>query len=303
MENKMDDLIINAAITGMVPTKADNPYLPCSPHEIIADARRCFDAGASIVHIHARYTQGLPAYSKEIYSEIISGIREKCPGLLICGSASGRIFQDFHQRAQVLNPGPGCSPDFASLTLGSLNFPGQASINEPEMIKSLAKAMSENNVVPEWEVFDIGMIDYAHYLIKKGVLHKPYYCNIFLGSLGTISATPFNLTAMIRALPESTVWSATGIGRYQFYINSMAITMGGHVRVGLEDNLYYDNDKKTLATNPGLIERIVKVARAIGRDIASPEKTRQLIGLAGRKSSKHMDSIQNHAGRPVCENV
>ncbi len=299
----MDDLIINAAITGMVPTKTDNPYLPCSPQEIIEDARRCMDAGASIIHVHARDKAVRPAYNKEIYREIISGIRDKCPGLLICGSASGRTFNEFQQRAQVLNPGPGCAPDFASLTLGSLNFPNQASINEPEMIESLAKAMSENAIVPEWEVFDLGMIDYAHYLIKKGVLHKPYYCNIFLGSLGTISATPFNLATMVRALPESAVWSATGIGRFQFYVNSMAITMGGHVRVGLEDNLYYDNEKKHLATNPGLIERIVKVARAIGREIASPDKARQLIGLTKHQPSTHIDSIRNRTGPPICENV
>jgi uncharacterized protein (DUF849 family) len=299
----MDDLIINAAITGMVPTKTDNPYLPCSPEEIVEDARRCRDAGASIIHIHARDKAGLPSYKKEIYFEIISGIRAKCPGLLICGSASGRTFNEFQHRAQVLNPGPGCVPDFASLTLGSLNFPSQASVNEPKMIESLAKAMSENTVVPEWEVFDLGMIDYAHYLIKKGVFHKPYYCNIFLGSLGTISATPFNLATMVRALPEGTVWSATGIGRFQFYVNSMAITMGGHVRTGLEDNLYYDNEKKHLATNPGLIERIVNVARAIGREIASPDKTRQLIGLVKQQPSTHIDSIQNRAGLPICENV
>jgi 3-keto-5-aminohexanoate cleavage enzyme len=286
---KMEDLIINAAITGMVPTKADNPNLPCSPEEIIAEARRCRDAGASIVHIHARDEAGLPTYKKEIYREIISGIRDKCPDMLICGSASGRTYKEFGQRAQLLD----CFPDFASLTLGSLNFPNQASINEPSMIESLAKAMSEHSVVPEWEVFDMGMIDYARYLIKKGILHKPYYCNLFFGSLGTISATPFNLASMVRALPEDAVWSATGIGRFQFYVNSMAITMGGHVRVGLEDNLYYDTDKKHLATNAGLVERIVKVARAIGREIASPNKARQLIGLTKRHSARDIDSINS----------
>jgi uncharacterized protein (DUF849 family) len=108
---------------------------------------------------------------------------------------------------------------------------------------------------------------------------------------------------MVRALPEGAVWSATGIGRFQFYVNSMAITMGGHVRTGLEDNLYYDNEKKHLATNPGLIERIVNVARAIGREIASPDKTRQLIGLVKQQPSTHIDSIQNRAGLPICENV
>jgi 3-keto-5-aminohexanoate cleavage enzyme len=299
----MDDLIINAAITGMVHTKTDNPNLPCSPDEIIEDARRCRDAGASIVHIHARDKAGLPAYSREIYHEIISGIRDKCPDMLICGSASGRTFNEFQKRAQVLNPSTGCSPDFASLTLGSLNFPNQASINEPAMIESLTRAMNERNIVPEWEAFDIGMLDYAHYLIKKGILHKPFYCNIFLGSLGTISATPFNLASMVRSLPEGTVWSATGIGRFQFYVNSMAITMGGHVRVGLEDNLYYDTDKKHLATNPGLIERLVKVARAIGREIASPEKTRHIIGMIKHQAKSNIVAIQNSSEVPIREKV
>ena len=295
----MENLIINAAITGMVPTKTDNPNLPCSPEEIISDARRCRDAGASIVHVHARDEAGLPTYKKEIYREIISGIHDKCPDMLICGSASGRTFGEFGQRKQVLD----CFPDFASLTLGSLNFPNQASVNEPAMIESLAKTMAEHGVVPEWEIFDMGMIDYARYLIKKGVLHKPYYCNIFLGSLGTISATPFNLASMVRSLPENTVWSATGIGRFQFYVNSMAITMGGHVRVGLEDNIYYDIEKKHLAANPGLVERIVKVARAIGREIATPEIARQIIGLPKPQLKSIISAIRNPPTLPVCEKV
>jgi uncharacterized protein (DUF849 family) len=275
----MDKLIINAAITGMVPTKRDNPNLPCTVREITAETRRCRDAGASIIHIHARDDSGRPTYKKEVYKEIISAIRSECPDLLICGSTSGRIFTEFEQRSQVLNPAPGCRPDLASLTLGSLNFPNQASVNEPDMIKALATAMNNNKIVPEWEIFDFGMVDYAHYLIKKDILHQPYYCNIFLGSLGTLNATPHNLTAIVRALPEGTVWSAAGIGRFQFYVNCMAITMGGHIRVGLEDNLYYDTDKKSPATNAGLIERTVKVARAIGRQIAAPIEARQIIGL------------------------
>ena len=282
-EKEMDKLIINAAITGLVHNKADNPNLPCSPDEIVKDARRCRDAGACIVHIHARDKLGQPAYEKEIYHEIISGIRSECPDILICGSASGRVHNNFAQRCQVLEPGPDCKPDFASLTLGSLNFANQASVNEPETIKSLARAMNERGVIPELELFDVGMVDYAHFLISKSILLKPYYCNIFLGSLGTLSATPFNLVMMVRALPAGTVWSAAGIGRYQFYVNSMAITMGGHVRVGLEDSLYYDAEKNLLATNAGHIDRVVKVAQSIGREIASPDEAREIIGLSQRE--------------------
>jgi len=276
----MDKLIINAAITGMVHTKNENPDLPCSPEEIVAEARRCRDAGAAIVHIHARDESAMPTYKKEVFHKIISTLRSQCPDLLICGSTSGRVHNQFEQRSQVLCPAPGCRPDLASLTLGSLNFPNQASVNEPDMIKALAKKMSELGIVPEWEIFDFGMVDYAHYLIKKDILKKPYYCNIFLGSLGTLSATPYNLASIVRTLPADTTWSATGIGRFQFFVNSMAITMGGHIRVGLEDNLYYDSHKKNLATNAGLIERAVNVAKAIGRDIASCDEAREIIGLA-----------------------
>lgn len=281
---KMHKLIINAAITGTVHAKSENPNLPCNPDEIIADARRCRDAGASIIHVHARDKSGLPTYKKEIYHDIISGIRSECPDILICASLSGRIYKEFWQRSQVLELQLDCKPDFASLTLGSMNFPNQASINESEMIKSLAKAMNERKIVPEWEVFDLGMVDYAHYLIRKNILVSPHYCNIFLGSLGTLNATPFNLAAMARALPPRTVWSAAGIGRFQFYVNSMAITMGGHVRVGLEDSLYYDTEKKHLATNAGLIERVVRVASTIGREVASPDEAREIIGMPLRTS-------------------
>lgn len=276
----MDKLIINAAITGMMPTKDDNPNVPITPDEIVADARRCQDAGASIVHVHARDEGGQPTYKKEIYYEIMTRIRKECPELLICGSASGRVYKEFWQRAEVLSPGPGCQPDLASLTLGSLNFPNQASVNAPEMIQALAEAMNERGIVPEWELFDLGMADYTHFLVKRGVLRKPYYANILLGSLGTLSATPYNLATMVRALPEGTVWSGAGIGRFQFYVNSMAVAMGGHVRVGLEDNLFYDPATKIQpATNAGLIDRVVKVARAVGRDIASPEEARKIIGM------------------------
>lgn len=281
---QMDKLIINAALTGMVPTKMDNPNVPCTPEEIVADARRCRDAGASIVHIHARDASGEPTYRREIYCAIISGIRSECPNLLISGSASGRVYRQFHERSQVLDPGPGCRPDFTSLTLGSMNFPSGASVNEPQMIRDLALAMRRNGVVPEIELFDLGMIDYTHYLIAKGILVQPFYCNLFLGSLGTASATPSNLVTMVQALPEDAVWSGAGIGRFQFYINCMAITMGGHVRVGLEDSLYYDTEKKHLATNPGLVERLVTVARSVGRQVASPDETRALLGLPARTS-------------------
>ena len=274
----MDDLIINAAITGMVPTKKDNPHVPVSPEEIIADVRRCRDAGASIVHLHARDSDDLPTYRKDIYSQILNGVRKVCPDIILCVSTSGRVFKTFEQRSEVLelvDP----APEMASLTLGSMNFARNESVNSPDMIKALAMKMAKRKITPEWECFDLGMVEYSHYLTSHEILRPPFYCNLLLGSLGTISATAFNLATMVRALPDGVTWAAAGIGRYQFSVNTLAITMGGHVRVGLEDNLWFDEQRSRLATNADLIDRLVGVARACGRSIASPQKARQIIGL------------------------
>lgn len=289
----MDKLIINAAITGMIPTRAMTPHVPITPAEIIAEVRRCRDAGASIVHVHARDEEGRPTYRKELYAEIYAGIRAECPDMLVSGSTSGRNFKEFWQRSEVLEPAPGMRPNFGSLTLGSLNFPTGASVNEPEMIKALATAMNERGIVPEWEIFDMGMADYGCFLASRGILKKPFYGNILLGSLGMMNATPFNLASVVRALPEGMVWSAAGIGRFQAYVTSMAITMGGHVRVGLEDNIYYDPEtKQHPATNAGLIERAVKVANAIGRPIASPDEARSIIGMPARTPSQAIPIVE-----------
>ncbi len=283
----MEPLIINAAITGMVPMRKDSPHVPINPREIIDDAKRCRDAGATIMHLHAREPDGTPTYKRGIYAEIFAGVRAECPELLISGSCSGRLFGEFWQRSEVLDE----QPDFGSLTLGSLNFATQASVNSPEMIKNLALAMKQRGIAPELEIFDLGMADYAHFLLDKGFIARPLYANILLGSLGTAGATADNLCAIIRALPNGTVWAATGIGRFQYFINSLAVAMGGHVRVGLEDALYYDWDKKELATNAGLIDRVVRLARAAGREIASAEQARQIVGLSGRSAADERPHI------------
>ncbi len=275
----MEPLIIYAAITGVPPNQEWSVHLPVSPDEIVADARRCRDAGASIVHIEARDETGRPTYKGDTYYEIFTRLRQSDPELILLGSTSGPLGVGFLGRSQVLSPGPGCRPDLASLPMGSHNLPNRASINSPDMIQALASAMDQRGIVPAWECLDMGMIDTAHYLISKGILVRPYYCTLVLGSLGTLSASACHLAAMVRSLPEGTVWSAAGIGRFQFFMNSLAVVMGGHVRVGLADNLYYDPSKTQPATNAGLVDRIVKLARAAGRRIASPGEARQRIGL------------------------
>jgi len=153
------------------------------------------------------------------------------------------------------------------------------------MIQALAEMMAERGIVPELEVFDFGMVDYAKVLIEREVLRPPFYFNLLLGSLGTLSATPFHLATLAASLPPGSTWSAAGIGRFQFSVNAMAITMGGHVRVGLEDNLWLDQQKQRPATNLGLVERLATLAHATERRIASPDRARELIGLPARTLS------------------
>jgi 3-keto-5-aminohexanoate cleavage enzyme len=279
---KMDKLIINVAVTGMIPGKKDNPHVPITPDEITEDCHLCYQAGASVFHLHARDESEEPTYRSDLYREIITKVRGRCPDAIVCVSTSGRVFRSFEQRSEVLNLDDEAKPDMASLTLGSLNFPKQASINEPQMIQALAEKMSERGIVPELEIFDWGMLDYAKYLIDRKTLHKPFYFNLLLGSLGTLSATPLRLSTLVSSLPPDATWAAAGIGRFQFYVNSLAITMGGHARVGLEDNTYMDAEKKQPATNLALVERLAKVARSVEREICEPEEARRIIGLPSR---------------------
>jgi len=276
-------LIINAALTGMVPTKEDTPHLPVTPEEIAADARRCRDAGAAIVHLHARNDAGEPTCSRERYEEILAAVRAACPDLILCVSTSGRIFKRFQERADVLDAG-GPAPEMASLTLGSQNFAREASVTDPWMIRALSLRMRERGIMPELECFELGMVEQIRFLLSRDFLHMPGYCNLLLGSPGTLNATALNLALMVNALPPGITWAAAGIGRYQFQINALAIAMGGHVRVGLEDNLYYDEDRTQPATNAALVERVVKLADAAGREAATPDDARAMIGLPARQA-------------------
>ena len=274
-----DELIINLCPTGMIPTRADTPHVPLTPEEVAADVRRCADLGASIVHVHPRDVAGVPTQSAERAAEFFRAIREQVPDIVLCATTSGRLVPDLELRAAVLDLDGDIRPEMASLTLGSLNFPKQASVNSPDTIKGLAARMAERNIVPEWEIFDLGMIDFARYLRDHGLLGGRIYANILLGSLGTLSATPLNLALAVDRLPQGATWAATGVGRFQFAVHKWAIAMGGHVRVGLEDNIWWDDERTEPATNPRLVERLVTIARHMGREPASPAWVRSLLDI------------------------
>lgn len=275
----MQKLIINFTPTGMIPTKEITPHVPYTPEEISLDVLKAAELGASMAHIHARNENGVPTYKKEVYKEIISRIRKKNKDILLCVSTSGRGFSEFKKRSEVLDIKEPYKPDMASLTLSSLNFNKQTSINSPDMIKAFAKKMLDNDIKPELEAFDIGMINYAKYLIKRELLKPPYYFNLILGNIACAQANLLNVGIMLNELPPNSVWALAGIGNYQLSINSLAVVWGGGVRVGLEDNIWYDQERTKLATNEELVKRVVEIAKAIGREIATPREARQILNL------------------------
>ena len=275
-------LVINVAPTGMVAKRSDYAGVPEQPDQIAADLAACRAAGAASVHLHAREDDGQPTYRRERFAEIIRAVRVEAPDLIVCVSTSGRLFNSFEHRSDVLSLDGDAAPDLASLTLGSLNFRTQASINPPEMIERLAGRMRERGIVPELEVFDLGMLDYAHTLIGRGVLQPPFIFNLLLGSTGTLAASTANLALLVDRLPAGSYWQAAGIGRAQWPMNALGVVMGGHVRTGLEDNVWMDADVRRPATNAGLVRRIAALAAAAGRPVAAPEDARRVMGLPAR---------------------
>jgi uncharacterized protein (DUF849 family) len=275
---KKGKFILNFTPTGLIPTKGMTDKVPVSPVEIIEQVLEAAEIGANMVHLHAREPDtGLPTYRKDIYAEIIGGIRRSNKDLIICVSTSGREFFEFEKRSEVLELQGDLKPDFGSLTLSSLNFNKQASINTPQMIKDLARKMQQKGIRPEFEAFDLGMINYSKYLIKKGYVSAPYYFNIILGNIACAQADMLSLGLIIRELPEGSVWSVGGVGEAQLKMNAMSIIAGGGVRVGLEDNIWYDRERTKLASNKELLERIMVIANALGSEPYSQSEARQLL--------------------------
>lgn len=272
--NSSNKLIINAAITGAVLSKSDTPFLPTSVDEIVDCVQRARDAGAAIVHLHARNPDQSPCHDSDIYCELVGKVRQTTD-LIVCVSLNGRLVKDINKRAAPLVS----RPDMASLTLGSMNFMTQPSINAPDAICELAARIYAAGVTPELEIFEAGFINFANYLIRKGALRSPYYFNIILGSLGAAPLDLVGLGHMVTMLPPGATWSVGGLGCYQLDANVIGIAAGGHIRVGLEDNIYFDRQRMDKADNPRLIARIARIAREMGREPATPAEARRIIGL------------------------
>ncbi|MCB1278755.1 3-keto-5-aminohexanoate cleavage protein [Prosthecobacter sp.] len=276
----MRELIINYTPTGMIPVKEMTPHVPVSPTEIIEDVHAAWEAGVTLAHLHARHPDGRPAYERRIYAQIFEGVRRHCPDLVICASLSGRTFPAFEQRSEVLE----LEPDMASLTLGSMNFAQEPSMNSPDMIAKLVEKMKHHGVHPELECFDGGMINYAKFLIGKSVLKPPFYFNILVGNVATAQDDLQQVGLLINQLPDGAIWSLAGIGKSQLRANTLAMLEGGGVRVGLEDNLWFDAGRTRLATNLELLRRIHELAAVFERPVMKPAEFGRL-GFYNQKRS------------------
>jgi 3-keto-5-aminohexanoate cleavage enzyme len=271
----VEKLIITAAISGAEVTKEMNPAVPYTIEEVAREAKSAYDAGAAVIHLHVRWDDGTPTQDKGRFKEAMDAIKAVCPDVIILPSTGGAVGMTAEERLQPVD----LKPEMATLDCGTCNFGGDdIFVNTENMTIDFAKKMKEMGVKPEIEVFEKGMIDNAMKLFKKGLIDAPIQFNIVLGVNGAMSATPRDLTFMVDSLPKDATWCGTGIGRSEFDLAAVAIVMGGNVRVGFEDNSYLS--KGVLAKSNGeLVDKVVKLAKLLNREIATPEDARRILGL------------------------
>ena len=273
---------INLACTGVIPTKAMNPNTPLSHDEIVADVAQALTLGVQMVHVHARDHDGIHTADPRLYGRLVESIRDLPEGreLIVCVTTSGRQDASFVSRSGVLDLGGDARPDMASLTLSSMNFAQSASINQPETIRRLAEHMRMRGIKPELEVFDAGMANFAGVLLKEGLLEAPLYVNVLLGNMAGAQADLLQLAAILAALPEGCIVGVAGLGRFQLAANSLGLLAADGVRVGLEDNLWFDQQRTIAADNGALIQRVIAQATLLERPLISRAALRHTLGIA-----------------------
>ncbi len=274
----MEKLIIAACICGAEVTKEQNPAVPYTVEEIAKEAKAAYDAGASVIHLHVREDDGTPTQSHERFQECMDAIYAVCPDVIIQPSTGGAVGMTDLERLDSTNVTP--IPEFATLDCGTCNFGGdEIFVNTDNTIFNFAKIMQEKGIKPELECFDKGMIDIALKAYKKGLLNAPMHFDFVLGV--QMAATVRDLAFCVDSLPPGSTWTGCAIGKNQFNMAAASIIMGGHVRVGFEDNLYIE--KGVLAKSNGeLVEKAAKLAKILGRPIATPAEAREILGLKKR---------------------
>jgi 3-keto-5-aminohexanoate cleavage enzyme len=273
----MNPVIITCAITGAETTRDKQPHLPVTPEEQAAAAAECVQAGASVIHLHVRESDGKPSQRVERFEESIRLISKAAPGVIIQISTGGAVGESIENRAKPL----ALKPDMASLNLGTMNFGDDIFMNHPRDIGALASRMQKHGVVPELEIYEAGMLESAFRLAKQGVLRDPLHFQFVLGVPGGMSGDPRNLVHLVTLLESHSVgktvhWGVAGVGRFQLPLAVQALVMGGNVRVGFEDNIHYH--KGQLATsNAQLVDRVARISRELGRPVATTEVARRLL--------------------------
>ena len=275
----MDKLIITAAICGAEVTKEQNPAVPYTVEEIVREAKSAVEAGAAIVHLHVREDDGTPTQNRERFRECIEAIYKECPDVIIIPSTGGAVGMTADERLQPTE----LFPEMATLDCGTCNFGDDVFENTMPMMRDFGKRMLENNIKPEYECFEMGHLDTILTMARKGqVPAAPMQFNFVLGVPGCTPATVQNLCWLVNAIPAGSTWTATGIGRHEFTLAAAAIAMGGHVRVGFEDNLYLE--KGVLAKSNGeLVAKVVRLAKELGREVATSAEAREILSLKPRK--------------------
>ncbi len=271
----MDKLIISCCICGAEVTKENNPAVPYTVEEIAREAKSAYDAGAALIHLHVRWDDGTPTQDKGRFQECVDAIRKVCPDVIIQPSTGGAVGMTDLERLQSTEIVP--TPEMATLDCGTCNFGGdEIFINTDNTINNFGDIMKERGIKPECEVFDKGMIDLALKAAKKGHIDYPIHFDFVLGV--QMTATVRDLVIMATSIPADSTWTATGIGRNAWNIAAATIAMGGHVRVGFEDNVYMD--KGVLAKSNGeMVERVVQLAKLMNRPVATPAEAREILGL------------------------
>lgn len=278
MDRLEDKVIITAALTGAITPKQANPHVPITPEEIAEDAYECWKAGAAVVHLHMRDDNARGTMDAARFKKTVELIRKKCDVVINLTTSGDERASDEERMAHLIE----IKPEMASFDAGSFNWmPFGVFMNSPQFLERLAQVMLENDIKPEIEVFDMGMIHVAEYYLEKGLIKRPPHFQLCLGVLGAAKATVENLVYLRKLLPADATWSAFGIGKDHLPILYATIALGGHIRVGLEDNIYYA--KGRLASNVELVERAVRLVKEANKEVATPDEARRILKLKGAK--------------------
>jgi len=271
----MEKLIITAAICGAEVTKEHNPAVPYTVEEMVREAKGAYEAGAAVIHVHVRKDDGTPTQDRERFREVMDAIKAEVPDAILIPSTGGATGMTPEERLQPTE----LMPEMATLDCGTCNFGDEIFVNDMPTMRAFGQRMIENNIKPEYECFEIGHLDTIVNMANKGLVPgAPMQFNFELGVAGCAPATVDNLSFLVNKIPAGSTWTVTGVGRGAWTMAAAGIIMGGNVRVGFEDNIYLERGRKA-KSNAELVEKVVALAKLLGREVANADEARQILGL------------------------